>query len=93
MVMDTGRVPTPRLSRAEIRKDTLQSAVVVLADTVGEVTGILANAVKDVAGSVGNLATELFELRDSARLAAGDVVQEPGLPDSPPAPPSGPEDA
>ncbi len=66
-------MPPPRLSRAEIRKDTLQSAVVAFADTVGEVTGIVTSAVKDVAGSVGGLATELFELRDSARRASIDA--------------------
>ncbi|MFT4265409.1 MAG: hypothetical protein QM572_18665 [Nocardioides sp.] len=66
-------MPEPRLSRAEIRKDTLQSAVVAFADMVGEVTGIVTHAVKDVAGSVGGLATELFELRESAKRASEDA--------------------
>ncbi len=65
-----------RLSRAEIRKDTLQSAVVAFADTVGEVTTIVTGAVRDVAGSVGGLATELFELRDQARRAAEDDPED-----------------
>ncbi|WP_300678304.1 hypothetical protein [Nocardioides sp.] len=65
-------MPTPRLSRAEIRKDTVQGAVTAVADTVGEVATIITSAVKDVVGSVGGLATELFELRDSARRAEAD---------------------
>ncbi|WGL51290.1 hypothetical protein P5P86_15145 [Nocardioides sp. BP30] len=63
---------TPRLSKLEIRKDVLQGAVEAMASTVGEVTGIVTGAVKDVAASVGGLATELFELRESARRAAED---------------------
>ena len=62
----------PRLSKLEIRKDVLQSAVESMASTVGEVTGIVTGAVKDVAGAVGGLATELFELRESARRAHED---------------------
>lgn len=62
----------PRLSRLEIRKDVLQSAVEALAETVGEVTGIVVAAVRDVTASVGGLATELFELRESARRASDD---------------------
>ncbi len=64
----------PRLSRLEIRKDTAQSAVVAVTDTVGEVTGIVLHAIKDVAGSVGGLATELFELRETARRAEEDAL-------------------
>ena len=58
------------LSRAEIRKDSLQDAVQAAAGAVGEVTTIITTAVKDIAGAVGGLATELFEIRDSARRAA-----------------------
>lgn len=63
---------TPRLSKLEIRKDVLQTAVEATASTVGEVTTILTGAIRDVASSVGGLATELFELRESARRAAAD---------------------
>lgn len=62
----------PRLSKSEIRKDTVQSAVEAMADTVHDVTGILTGAVKGVASSLGSLATELFELREQARTAAED---------------------
>jgi hypothetical protein len=65
--------PNPRLSKLEIRKDVLQSAVEAMASTVGEVTGIVTGAVKDVASSVGGLASELFELRESARRAHEDL--------------------
>ena len=63
----------PRLSKLEIRKDVLQSAVESMASTVGEVTGIVTGAIKDVAASVGGLATDLFELRESARRAQQDL--------------------
>jgi hypothetical protein len=33
------------------------------------VTSIIAHAVKDVAGAMGGFATEVFEIRDSARKA------------------------
>lgn len=65
-----------RLSKLEIRKDTAQSAVEAAAGTVEEVTSIVTRAVKDVASSLGGLATELFELRDSARKASEDLPEE-----------------
>jgi hypothetical protein len=65
-----------RLSKAEIRKDAVQNTVEAAASTVGQVATILTSAVKDVASSVGGLATELFEIRESARRAAADA--EPG---------------
>ena len=50
----------------------MQSAVEAAAGTVGSVTTILATAVKDVAGALGGFATEIFEIRDSARRATAD---------------------
>ena len=64
------------LSRSEIRKDAVQSTVEAAAGTVGQVTSIVTTAVKDVAGVLGGLATELFEIRDSARRAAADGDDE-----------------
>jgi hypothetical protein len=58
------------LSKAEIRKDAVQGAVEAAASTAGEVASILATAIKDIAGAVGGLATEVFEIRDSARQAS-----------------------
>ena len=39
---------------------------------MAQVTSIITGAVKDVAGSVGGFATEVFEIRDSARRARDD---------------------
>ena len=58
-----------RLTPWEIRKDAVQSTVEAAAGTVGAVTTILAGAVREVAGAVGGFATEIFEIRDSARRA------------------------
>ena len=61
-----------QLSKAEIRKDMLQDAVSATATTVGQVASVVTGAVRDVAGALGGLATELFEIRDSARRASSD---------------------
>ena len=66
------------LSRAEIRKDAVQSAVEAAAGTVGSVTTIFTTAVKDVAVALGGFATEMFELRDAARRAEDDHEADPG---------------
>lgn len=60
------------IGKAEIRKDALQGSVEAAATAVGAVTGIVTTAVRDVARAVGGLATELFEIRESARRAAED---------------------
>ena len=57
------------LSKTEIRKDAIQNTVEATVTTVSQVGGIVAGAVKDVVGAVGNLATEVFEIRDAARKA------------------------
>ena len=64
------------LSKAEIRKDAVQGAVEAAATTVGEVATILTTAVKEIARSVGGLATEVFEIRDSARRASDENRDE-----------------
>jgi len=66
--------PKDNISKAEIRKDALQDAVEATATTVGAVTTIVTNAVRDVARTVGGLATEVFEIRESARRAAADAA-------------------
>lgn len=66
------------LSKGEIRKDAVQSAVQAAATAAGQVSSILTTAVRDVAGAVGGFATEIFEIRDSARRAADDHRPEPG---------------
>jgi hypothetical protein len=60
------------LSKAEIRKDALQDGVTAASHTVGSVTTIITTAVGDVARALGGFATELFEIRDSARRALRD---------------------
>ncbi|MGH3346996.1 MAG: hypothetical protein ACRDO4_08435 [Nocardioides sp.] len=64
------------ISRAEIGKDAVQNVVEAAAGTVGQVTTILATAVKDVAGVLGGFATEVFAIRDSARRASADTVDD-----------------
>lgn len=60
------------LTKAEIRKDAVQSTVEAAAGTVGQVATIVTSAVKDVAGAVGGFATEVFEIRDSVRRASAE---------------------
>jgi len=59
-----------RLSKAEIRKDSVQEIVGAGASAVGEVTSIITSAVKDVANAIGGFATDVFEIRDGAKRAA-----------------------
>ena len=66
------------LSSSEIRKDAVQSTVQAAATTVGQVTSILTTAVRDVAEVLGGFATEVFEIRDSARRASADQQTPPG---------------
>jgi hypothetical protein len=71
-----------RLSKGEIRKDAVQDTVQAAAGAVEQVATIITTAVKDVAGTVGGFATELFEIRDSARRAAADQADVPGPADA-----------
>ena len=72
MSSDTGR---DHLSRGEIRKDVVQDAVEAAATTVGQVTSIVTVAVRDVARALGGFATEIYEIRESARRASRDHDQ------------------
>ena len=65
------------LSKGEIRKDALQDGVEATATAVGTVATVVTGAVRDVARAVGGLATELFEIRDSARRALHDHQPDP----------------
>lgn len=70
------------MSKAEIRKDALQDTVEATATAVGTVTTIVTTAVRDIARAVGGLATEVFEIRESARRAHDDHhVDEAPSPD------------
>ena len=61
-----------RLSKAEIRKDAVQEGVTAASHAVGSVATIITAAVGDIARTIGGFATELFEIRDSARRASRD---------------------
>ncbi|HXH78199.1 hypothetical protein [Nocardioides sp.] len=61
-----------RLNRFEITKDTVQDTVTAAATTVAQVSTVVTGAVRDIAGAVGGFATELFEIRESARRARDD---------------------
>lgn len=78
---------TDRLSKAEIRKDALQEGVTAASHAVGAVATIITGAVGEVARTIGGFATELFEIRESARRASRDQPSstEPcgGAPDRP----------
>lgn len=65
--------PNDHISKAEIRKDALQDTVEATASAVGTVTTIVTAAVRDIARAVGGFATEVFEIRESARRAAADT--------------------
>lgn len=60
------------LSKAEIRKDALQEGVTAASHAAGTVATIVTGAVGEIARAVGGLATDLFEIRDSARRAGHD---------------------
>lgn len=79
------------LSKAEIGKDAIQSTAEAAAVAVGEVATIITNAVKDVATSIGAFATEVFEIRESARKASAEHA--PVVPDVAPVVPETVPDA
>jgi hypothetical protein len=67
-----------RLSKTEIRKDAVQEIVGAGASTVGEVATIITTAVRDVANAIGGLATDVFEIGDTARRASRQLDDETG---------------
>ena len=67
---------TDKLSKAEIRKDAVQESVTAASHAVGSVTTIITGAVSEIARTLGGFATELFEIRDSARRAGRDHEDE-----------------
>ena len=64
------------LSKQEIGKDAIESAVKAAAATAGEVAGIISQAVQDVAGALGGFATELYEIKDAAEKAVEEQNQQ-----------------
>lgn len=61
---------TDSFSKAEIRKDAVQNTVEATVTTVSQIGGIVTHAVKDIVGAVGGLATEVFEIRETAKRAS-----------------------
>jgi uncharacterized phage infection (PIP) family protein YhgE len=58
-----------QLSKAETAKDSVQATLDAAAETVTTVTSIIVGAVRDVAKAIGDLGTEVFEIRDAAKKA------------------------
>jgi hypothetical protein len=67
---------TDKLSKAEINKDAVQEGFTAATQTVGTVVTIVTGAVGDIGRAIGGFATELFEIRDSARRAGRDHVDD-----------------
>lgn len=57
------------LGRAEIAKDTFQVLTETTATHVGRIASILTGAVRDVARELGDLASDVFEIREAAERA------------------------
>jgi hypothetical protein len=65
--------PTPRgLGRAEIAKDTVEILTQTTAVHVARIASILGGAIQEVAREIGDLATDVFEMRDAAGRAVRD---------------------
>jgi hypothetical protein len=60
----------PGIGRAEIAKDTVQVLAETTATHVGRIATILSGAVRQVAHELGDLASDVFEMRDAASRAA-----------------------
>ena len=60
------------LDKLETRKDTIQVVIESGATHAGQIIGIVAGAVRDVTREVGDLATDVFEIRDAAKRAEAD---------------------
>jgi hypothetical protein len=65
------------LDRFETRKDTIQVVIESGATHVGSIVGIVLGAVRGVTREIGDLATDVFEIRDAARRARADNEVRP----------------
>ena len=57
------------LGRAEIAKDTIQVLTETTATHVGRIASILTAAVREVAREIGDLASDVLEIREAAERA------------------------
>ncbi len=60
---------TRGLGRAEITKDTIQVLTETTAAHVGRIASIVTGAIRDVAREIGDLASDVFEMREAAERA------------------------
>jgi hypothetical protein len=60
------------IGRMEIAKDTAQVLTESAANHVGRIATILTTAVREVAHELGELAADVFEMRDAAGRATAD---------------------
>jgi hypothetical protein len=60
------------IGRIEIAKDTAQVLTESAANHVGRIATILTAAIREIAHEVGELAGDVFEMRDAAGKAAAD---------------------
>ncbi|GAA2051615.1 hypothetical protein [Williamsia deligens] len=65
------------VGRFERNKDLLQEAVESTATHVGRIATIITGAVADITREIGDLVTDGLEMRDAAKRAELDAVEEP----------------
>jgi len=59
-------------SKGEIYKDMAQELTSSAAEHVGNIAHVITGAIRDVANELGDLATDIFEMRDAAKKAEQD---------------------
>lgn len=64
------------LSRLEVVKDTVQEVTESAATRVGRIATILAGAARDVAHELGELASDLLDVREAAGRARAAVRED-----------------
>lgn len=64
------------IGRAEIAKDTFQVLTEATATHVGRIATILSGAIRDIARELGDLASDVFEMREAASRAAEQAGRE-----------------
>ena len=62
--------PRPGIGRAEIAKDTIQVLTETTATHVGRIATVLSGAIREIAREFGDLASDVFEMREAASRAA-----------------------
>ena len=70
---------TETLDTDETRKDMVQVAIDSGATHVGNIMGIVVGAVRDVTRELGDLATDVFEMRDATQRARADAEADQSL--------------